>query len=362
MASKRSPVRARHTPPIIFMKKINLAIIIGGPSTENEVSHSSAKVIINKLNKEKYNIIPIVVSADSEWHFFDSVKDYLLKKTNNSGLAVGAALCKIKQLKIDIVYIAMHGAFGEDGTMQALLDSISVPYNGSGIEASSIAMDKVRSSELFAYHGLKIPPFITFTELEWQKDCEEIVSQMDDRFKNKDLVVKPTNLGSSISTYIIKSKNKLIDSINRAFDNCELMMVQEYIEGREMTCGVVDLGKPREIFALPPTEIVPKDSNFFDYGSKYTKNSAKEITPPKLSSGQIKRIQEIAIRAHQIIGCKGITRTDMIFREEEIYVLEINTLPGMTETSLIPQSAKVYGIGFSELLDKIISHTIKVRI
>ena len=325
------------------MSKLNIAILMGGPSQEYEVSLKTGKMILNALDKEKYNVTPVVIGKDGKW---------LLPQQENP-LPGGRVLEDMKSGGLDLAFIAMHGTYGEDGTIQGFLEAANVPYTGSGILASALAMDKIKSSEIFSFHKIEIPDFLSFSFKDWKKDAEKILADVQEHI-GFPCIIKPACCGSSFGISLVKEKNYLKEAMESAFSCSEKILAQKFIVGHEVTCAILDEGGDTEPVALPPTQIIPKAASFFDFGAKYAVSATEEVTPPRLPKEIIKRIQEIALSAHGILGCSGMSRTDMIVTDGEIYVLETNTIPGMTETSLYPQAAKAVGIAFGELLDKII--------
>ncbi len=304
------------------MKKINLAVLMGGVSSEYEVSLSTGQNVLECLNKEKYNVKPIVISKKGDW------------------LVDGKEKTIDEALKgIDVVFNALHGEYGEDGRIQGLLDCFGVSYTGSGVLASALGMDKIKSYELFRLHGLTVPEGVTLKKF---KKC----------------VVKPSCLGSSVGISIVDSKKDLKKAVDKASKLCKEVIIEKYIDGREMTCGIVENTKGQKLFALPVTEIIPPDGRFFDYKVKYD-GSTQEITPARIDKKLAQKIQEQSIKAHQILGCRGYSRVDFILRDRKTpYILEVNTLPGLTSESLLPKAAKEAGIEFPELLDIIINNAI----
>lgn len=258
-----------------------------------------------------------------------------------------------------IAFIAMHGSYGEDGTIQGMLELAGMPYTGSGILASALAMDKVKSAEIFRAHGILTPKFVAFEKSDWKKYRSAVKKQIGRL--SYPLIMKPRDQGSSVGVSIVKSAAQLEKAVGIAFKYSNRAMAQQYIRGKEVTCAVIDRGVPLSAIALQPTEIIPKNSAFFDYRAKYTPGASQEITPPHLPKSVIKKIQRTALAAHTALGCSGMSRTDMILenpkskvQSPKLYVLEVNTIPGMTETSLLPQAAKACGIEFPELLERII--------
>lgn len=296
---------------------IRVAVLMGGPSAEYEVSINTGKMVLENLDKKKYKADSIIISRDGLWPISqDDLK-------NN----------------FDIVFIAMHGEYGEDGTIQAILEKIRIPYTGSGPKASKLGMEKIAFAKLMRRNNILTPPLFT------------------DKNINLPLVVKPVNRGSSVGVTLVKKWDELPEAIKYAKKYSEQIIFQKYIKGREFTCGVMEINKKPQ--ALPPTEIISKNP-FFDYEAKYA-GASEEITPPSnLSEDKFQELQNLALRVHQLVECRDYSRTDFLMDAEgKIYTLEINTLPGMTAASLLPQAAKVAGVNFPQLLDIIINNALQ---
>ncbi len=309
-------------------RPIRIATICGGQSSEHEVSLRTGLMILKNLDRRKYRPAFVVIEKDGRWNFGDG------KVVDISGA--------IKHIKrFDLVFIAIHGAFGEDGRFQALLEWIGIPYTGSGVLSSAMAMDKEVSNVLYEENELRVPRYA--------------VVKKGQKIKLKfPFVIKPASGGSSVGVSIVKTGKDLRAGLKKTFHEDSRAMIQEYIRGREFTCGVLEnkRGKP---FALPPTEIIPKTSSFFDYGAKYKVGGSSEITPPQLPKRKIRELQQMALQAHQILGCRGMSRSDFILKGSSFYILETNTIPGMTQTSLLPQAANAARISFPAMRDLIIA-------
>jgi len=332
-------------------KKMNIVLLIGGPSPEHEVSVKSGEVIVRSLDAKKYHVTPIIILKNKTWQL----------PNQKAPMNFSDAIRTIKYtLKPDVVFIAMHGAYGEDGTVQGLLESAGIPYTGSGILASSLAMDKQKSSALFSYYGMKVPRFIACSYQEWRKNRKDIRKETVYGI-GLPCIVKPTSAGSSIGITKVSLIKNLRTALKEAFAYSDEVMIQKCIQGTEVTCSVLDTGTDQGAVPLAPTEIIPKGSDFFDHRAKYEVGAAEEITPARLPPKVIAEIQSLALRAHSILGCSGLSRTDMIVGKDGIYILETNTIPGMTETSLLPQAAASAGIAFPKLLDMIIDSGINRR-
>ncbi|MFA5111538.1 MAG: D-alanine--D-alanine ligase [Desulfobaccales bacterium] len=304
------------------MGKLRLALIAGGKSSEREVSLKSAAQVFQALDQNKYDI-----------RRFDPLTD--LENLVHEAAALDAAL------------IIMHGRGGEDGSMQGLLDLLEIPYQGSGVLASALAMNKELSKAIYQQAGLKVPRALIFNHNE-APFPEAIEAAL-----GLPAVIKPVNEGSSIGISMARTPEDLETGLAAAFDLDSRVLVEEFISGIEVTGGV--LGNA-ELQALPLVEIVPTSKyDFFDYEAKYQPGATQEICPARLDDDLTRRAQQCALTAHRALGCRGYSRTDLMVRGEDIFVLETNTIPGMTATSLFPQGAKAAGIEFPALLDTLIS-------
>ena len=323
------------------MNKIKIAVLMGGKSSEHEVSLVTGENVIKNLNQDKYEIRPIKITKENKW---------LLKEKE---MKTEEAL-----EEIDAVFNALHGEYGEDGTIQGVLEFLGIPYTGSGVLASALGMDKAKSRALFRLNGLLTPPNVILTKETWTKK-PEIIEEIIENIKLP-AVVKPTNLGSSVGVSIVRVKESFDQAFKNAFERAQEILLEDYIHGREMTCGVLENFNGEKISALPVTEIIPPDGRFFDYEVKYN-GETQEITPAKIDPDLAQKIQKVAIQAHQILGCRHYSRVDMIVNDKGIHVLEVNTLPGLTEESLFPKAAKTAGLEFPRLLDHLIELALENR-
>ena len=291
-------------------KNKKILVVYGGPSSESEVSKRTSNAVFNAVKKLGYKAEQVEFSKS----FGDD----------------------IKSIKPDVVYNAMHGAFGEDGAIQGLLECLRIPYTHSGVKASAIGLDKVITKNVLVNHGVN---FANGKVLNREEVLEE-------KFV-KPCVIKPSADGSSVGVVILKEKDVLDRS--KVID-AKSFLVEQFIEGRELSVAVLN-GK-----ALGVVEIRPK-SGVYDYKSKYTAGASEYIVPAPIPDEMTKVALSYAEIAHNTIGCRGVTRSDMIYSEKEgkVYFLEINTHPGMTETSLVPKIAASKGISFEELVEKIIA-------
>lgn len=310
------------------MKKMTIALLSGGISSEREVSIASGNQVYEALDQNKYNVIRYDPKSDLQRLIEDAPK-------------------------IDAALIILHGPFGEDGTVQGLLDLLGIPYQGAGVLGSAIGMNKVASKQLYEKSGLLTPPYMTLkrNDVLDPDDCADRLGLP--------LVVKPVGSGSSVGISIIKSADALKDAMDKAFEEDDEILLEAFVKGIELTGGVIGNEK---LQALPIIEIIPDDAHeFFDYVAKYTAGVTEEICPARINDAMTEKAQACAQKAHRAIFCKGYSRTDMILSDEEIYVLETNTIPGMTPTSLLPQAAAAAGISFSGLLDRLIELSIEAQ-
>lgn len=312
----------------------------GGPSSEYEVSLASGATVLKNL-PEKYKGLDIFISKDGEWHF-----QGLAKKPENILRGV------------DVVFNAMHGEFGEDGKVQQILDSIKIPYTGSGAFSSAVGMNKILSKEKFAAHSIKTPRHIT---LEFGKADYPKILEIFKTFPQPS-VVKPANLGSSVGVSIAKSITSLEEAIARAFEISPSVIIEEFIKGKEATCGVLENFRGEDIYSLLPVEIVkPSGREIFDYDSKYS-GETKEICPGHFGLEEKEELCRLAAKAHRALGLRHYSRSDFIVSPRRgIYILEVNSLPGLTQNSLLPKSLEAVGCGLPEFLDHIISLALSGR-
>lgn len=304
------------------MAKTRLALIAGGTSDEREVSLRGAAGVEKALDLEKYEVVR-----------YDPATDL-------ARIAADAA-------QIDVAFLLLHGVNGEDGTIQGFLDLLGIPYQGAGVLGSALAMDKNLAKTMYKLSGLPVAPWV-MVESEDLKDSGRILTEV-----GLPCVVKPVRQGSSIGMSIVRAAEKLPEALRLALRHDNEVMVEAYIKGRELTVGV--LGN-RDLTPLPLIEIIPNAQyEFFDYEAKYQPGASKEICPAPVDDQVRERAQQYAVTAHRCLQLRGYSRTDMILSDGELYLLETNTIPGMTPTSLLPQAAAEAGIPFGQLLDRLIA-------
>jgi len=330
------------------MKKIKVIVLMGGRSPEHEVSLVSGKEVVKHLNPEKYEVLPVVISKDGQNWQLKNKEEFLLKSSSdiNQAKDLVPTLRRLEPTQInknaDLVFIAMHGVFGEDGTVQGMLELGGIPYTGAGVLASALGMDKPIFRRVIKEAGIDSPKYLVLGK----KDKIEKIWR---NFKLP-VVVKPSSQGSSVGVSIVHKKKEIPPALKKAFSFGPRILVEEYLTGTEVTCGVIGNGNP---LALPVAEIVPKNE-FFDYEAKYVSGKSDEIVPARISAELTKVVQDTAIKVYRAIGCRGFGRVDMIISKGRPYVLEINTIPGLTPNSLLPKEAAAAGMTYPQLIEKII--------
>jgi D-alanine-D-alanine ligase len=288
-----------------------IGVLMGGPSAEREVSLRSGKAILEALLERGYDARPVELGMPTKE--------------------------ELKSLGIDTAFIALHGTFGEDGQIQSMLEEVNIPYTGSKVRASRLGMDKVASRKLFEENKLFVPRYEVLTN-----------GTRPALGFGKQIVVKPSAQGSSVGVTIVEKQEDMEEAIDKAFGFGEAVILEEFIEGKELTVGILD-DKP-----LPVIQLVPK-RKFYDEVAKYTSGMTEYLVPAPISKLESDMAQDAAVRAHKCLGCASFSRVDMILsRDERAVVLEVNTIPGMTQLSLLPKAASAAGISFAELCERML--------
>jgi D-alanine-D-alanine ligase len=358
--------------------KTRVGILMGGASAEREISLASGKMIAAHLPADRYEIVmldPLALMASNpriSAEMRAQAKGLLEGRARAEALpdrnrslptsfqddiksAAAAAAPATEALSlsgggrpIDVAFLALHGPWGEDGTIQGLLDILGIPYVGSGTLASALAMDKAMAKKVLAADGIPVPRGIVVERAGFRKDAASATAgALDAAFP---AVVKPVRQGSSIGMTLVTDRAEMRPALETAFAHDSQALVEERLTGTELTVGV--LGN-RELQALPVVEIVPKRA-FFDYQAKYDPAQSEEICPARIPEAASAAAQDLGLRAHRALGCRGLCRVDMILTERGPVVLEVNTMPGMTINSLLPKAARAAGIAFPELLDRLV--------
>ncbi|GAB4340438.1 MAG: D-alanine--D-alanine ligase [Desulfobulbaceae bacterium] len=303
------------------MSRLRLALIAGGVSGEREVSLTGAREVEKALDEAKYEVVR-----------YDPATDL-------PRLAADAS-------SIDVAFILLHGIHGEDGTMQGFLELLGIPYQGAGVLGSALAMDKNLAKTIYRLQGLPVANWAMAERRDIAEPGRLLASL------RLPLVIKPVRQGSSIGMSIVRSAEQLSPALQLAFEHDREVMVEEFISGREITVGVIG---NENLEPLPLVEIVPGEAyDFFDYEAKYTPGATREVCPAEVPDEIRVKAQEYGVAAHRALQLRGYSRTDMIVADDDIYLLETNTIPGMTPTSLLPQAAARHGLPFPALLDRLI--------
>lgn len=340
--------------------KKKVAVLMGGKTPEYEISLISGREVVANLPK-KYRALPIVISRNgSKWQLIK--KEVLLKALDNPLALLGtenepefgkkSKLVKINDMAamVDVVFIAMHGPFGEDGIVQGALELAGIPYTGPGVLASALSMDKLRFRKIMKAEGISIPGYVSLRK-------NEPKTKVYKQLGKPPFFVKPNDQGSSVGMSLVRRKKDLGKAIKLAFKYSDIVLVDEYIKGLEITCAILGNNDP---IPLPLVEIIPLKEDYFDYDSKYTDGGAEEIAPARIPKKLTSQVQTVAIGIYKAIGCKGFSRVDFILKDNRWpVVLEINTIPGLTPMSLLPKAAEAGGISYDVLLDKIIKYAIE---
>ncbi|MBF4509026.1 MAG: D-alanine--D-alanine ligase [Aeromicrobium sp.] len=303
------------------LQPLSIAVLAGGRSAEREVSLNTGAQVVAALEERGHRVTRID-SADTDF----------LERLRSGGY--------------DVVFICLHGRFGEDGTVQGALELLGVPYVGSGVLASALAMDKVMSKRFFIAAEIPTPAFEVVVSAD-EATCDGIVAALGEK-----LVVKPASEGSSVGMSIVHDAGELPAALECALEHDDTVLVEAFVAGTEVTVGVIGNDEPR---ALPTLEVVPVHE-FYDYESKYVPGMSSHIIPARVAEGARDECQRIALEAHRVLGCRGMSRADFIVTADgRPLLLEVNTIPGMTRTSLLPDAARAAGIAFPDLCERLVA-------
>ncbi len=297
-----------------------VAVLAGGKSGEREISLASGRGASKALTEAGYTVV-------------------MVDPANKEDLEL------LLQGNVDVAFLCLHGKYGEDGTMQGMLEILGIPYTGSGVWSSALALDKVKAKVFYERAGIRTPASVSLTHIQ-ASDIEGLVETLGTH-----CVVKPATEGSALGVSIVNNEVDMYEAIEAALAIDTEVLVEQYIAGEEYTVAVLGNEEP---YALPVIKIVPT-SDFYDFESKYTPGGSQHICPAPLSEEATQRVSEMAIEAHRALGCRGVSRSDFILDEDgEFWILETNTIPGMTETSLLPDAAAAAGISFPKLCRQLI--------
>ncbi|MBC7287107.1 MAG: D-alanine--D-alanine ligase [Armatimonadetes bacterium] len=301
---------------------LTIAVLLGGQSPEREVSLSSGAGVLQALQRLGLRAVPVDPEPD--------------------------LVCQLRAAGADVVFNILHGGPGENGAIQGVLDAAGIPYTGSGVLASALAMNKAQTKRLLEAAGIPTPPWVLFDG----DCCADAALAEAERTVGLPAVIKPVDLGSSVDVAIVRTPEDLRSAVDELLAKYGRCFAERYISGKEITVGIVGYGQ--RLRALPVLEIVPK-KEFYDYEAKYTKGMTDLICPARLSPEETLQAQQTALAAHKLIGCHGISRVDMhVDADGQVWVHEVNSIPGMTETSDVPAEARVAGMSYDELVLEIL--------
>jgi D-alanine-D-alanine ligase len=342
-------------------KKLRVGVIFGGRSGEHEVSLASAASVIRALDPEKYEAVPIGIAKDGRWLAGSPAQKMLPEVIANGQHVVlpadpgSAALVPLEgnpaaPLKVDLVFPVLHGTYGEDGTVQGLLELAGLPYVGSGVTGSATGMDKDIAKRLFLQEGLPVGDFFTVLRSEWESAPKKVLSALKKKFRFP-VFVKPASLGSSVGMTKAHDAKELVKALDFAAEFGMKILVEKFIRGREIELAVLGNDAPKASIA---GEIIPH-REFYDYEAKYLEEGTKLVIPAKLTRAQLKTFQNYAVRAFRCLECRGMARVDFFLEKSgRIYINEVNTIPGFTSISMYPKLWEASGLTYRQLIDKLI--------
>jgi D-alanine-D-alanine ligase len=344
-------------------KRLRIGVVFGGRSGEHEVSIASAASVIRALDPEKYEAVPIGVTKDGRW-LVGTGAQKMLSDVFKSGERVAlppdptaAALVPLAQIPgrpsvaVDVVFPVLHGTYGEDGTVQGLLELAGLPYVGAGVLASAVGMDKDVQKRLFEQAGLPIVPFIAVRRSAWEREPANVLKAVKKKFKFP-IFIKPATLGSSVGMTRVKAAHQLPAALNLASEFALKIMVERCVNAREIEVGVLGTD---QVCASIPGEIVPH-REFYDYTAKYLEEGTRLLIPAQLTKKQISTIQDYAVCAFKAIDGAGMARCDFFLerRSGKIFINELNTIPGFTSISMYPKMWEASGLPYSKLIDRLV--------
>jgi D-alanine-D-alanine ligase len=322
------------------MEKLRVTVLTGGTSAEREVCWMSGRKVMGALDPARYEAKCVDLAGVTGARAAD-LAQLLFAPV---GEAAAAETTQHADGKPDVVFVALHGGAGENGTVQGMLELLGVPYTGSGVLASALAMNKIMAKKIFEREGIPTPKWAALRR-SGKSDAKSMVKPI-----GLPCVVKPACEGSTIGVTVVRVQAELEPALELAFGYGPEAIVEQFVEGTEITGPVIGNDDAR---VLPLVEIVPR-GGFYNYEAKYTPGATEEIVPARIPEATAAKARELTLRAHHALGCRGFSRVDMIAAPDEVYVLEVNTIPGLTETSLVPRAAEAAGMSFAQLVDRLI--------
>jgi len=338
--------------------RVRVGVIMGGMSSEREISLESGRNIYNNLDLSKYEGIPIF--SDSKGRLWQMTLPLLVQNTTADiearlDEATRIPYEKLKEL-VDFVYIGLHGKYGEDGCFQGLLELLNIPYTGSGGLASAIGMDKHMTRRLLAAAGIRVPRYLTISERAWQRQREEIEKEVEETL-GYPCVVKPTREGCSVGLSVVKRKDQLPPALKETYKWDTAALVEELLVGMEITCAVIGNEEP---VAFLPSQL-PAKGDFLTLEEKFLPGEGEMITPAPLPPEMIKKVQEVMVEAYKVLGTKVYARIDGFVVDGEVIITETNTLPGMTPSTCIFHQAAEEGMSPMEFIDRVIQLSLEAH-
>jgi len=343
-------------------KRLRVGVLFGGRSGEHEVSLASAATVIRSLDPEKYETVPIGISKDGQWlvgtgatkmlpEVLKSGQRMVLPADPNASALMPLDGSRAGSLRVDVVFPVLHGTFGEDGTIQGLLELAGLPYVGAGVLGSAIGMDKDVQKRLCKEAKIPVVPWIAVTRRHWERGPAKVRREVEKKFRYP-VFVKPATLGSSVGMTKVHTAEEFGPALDLAAEFAQKIMVERAIRGREIEVSVLGNDDPR---ASVPGEIMPH-REFYDYTAKYLEEGTRTDIPAKLSAAQTQRFQEYAVRAFRVLELGGMARVDFFLehRSRKIYLNEVNTIPGFTSISMYPKMWEASGVSYRELVDRLI--------
>lgn len=347
-----------------------MGILFGGRSGEHEVSLMSARSVLNAIDKRKYDVLPVGISKSGRWLVGGDVLQLMADGSESSATHAalvgepgqralvalddeeeGRALSAHELTELDVIFPVLHGPFGEDGTMQGLLELAEMPYVGAGVVGSAVGMDKAIFKAVMQTHGLPVLPYRLVLRSEWEHDREALLDQLEAEFQYP-VFTKPVNLGSSVGIMKCLTREELADGMDEAARYDRRLLVEQGVNAREIEVSVLGNDEP---IASVPGEVVP-DEEFYSYASKYLNDASDLLIPAPIPEEMAEQARELAISAYKAMDCAGLGRCDFLLDKDSdtLYLNEINTIPGFTHISMYPKLWEATGISYPELIDRLI--------
>ena len=337
--------------------KTKVAILFGGQSTEHEVSRASASSVLRNINQQKFDVYPIGITKDGRWFEYtgeiDNIEsgkweeDAFYKKPEGEKILFNK--------EVDVVFPVLHGLYGEDGTIQGICKLLNLPCVGPGVMSSAVCMDKVYTKYVLEKFRIKQADYVVVTEFGYKSNKEELINTIENKL-GYDLFIKPSNSGSSVGITKAHNREELIAGLEEALKYDRKILVEEALNVREVEVAVLGNDEPK---ASIPGEIIPA-KEFYDYEAKYENAASKLLIPAALSDEELENIREIAVQVYKALDCAGMARVDFLVTKEEgeVYLNEVNTIPGFTSISMYPKMWEKTGITYTELITKLIQFAI----